>query len=367
MIAGLAIALSWSLTDTPSYRHFTQGLLAPALRDWGVGTLHGLALNLLLTLFFLSIGLELAREFAAGRFASWPLIAPPLFAAFGGMIVTALSLFSIGSITHTPLLIHGWGIPMATDIALTLGSLSLLGSRVTSSLRLFVLTLAVLDDLGSVIALAFTHHLQLHHWLAALSALIIGGGALWLARRGRSWAMWVALAGTWVAFQRLGIEPALAGAIVGAASLSGHRVVRLELNLTHVNSYLVLPVFSFVATGIALHSSLFHSQSGRVMLSLLLVRVLGKALGISLGVRLSELVGGIHTSELHGAVLIGVGFLCAIGFTVPLVFTAAFVSVGSALYNSVTIGLLLASLLGGVLGLTFLATGLRRHRVRPDS
>jgi Na+:H+ antiporter, NhaA family len=364
MIAGLVLALAWSLSHHSSYRSVTRGEFASALQGWGLGSLHAVSLNALLTLFFLAIGLELAREFKAGRFATWSVIASPLLAALGGMVVTALSLLSVGALTHTPLLVHGWGIPMATDIALTLGSLSLLGARVPTPLRLFVLTLAVLDDVGSVIALAFTRPLQVHHWFLIGTALLIGAVALVLTRRGHTWAMWVALVGAWVVLQRLGVEPALAGVIVGVAIPVRPESIRLERALDHVNAYLVLPLFSFVATGIALHFSLWHARAGRIIFAMLLVRVLGKALGIFLGVRLSELVGGVRTPELHGTILIGVGFLCAIGFTVPLVFTSVLVSVGSTPYNAVTVGLLLASLVGGALGLAFLRFGLTPHQAQ---
>ncbi len=361
MLIGLVIALTWSLSSNNTYSHVTRGEVVRNLQSWGLDSLHAITLNLLLTLFFLVIGLELAREIQSGRLANWSSLATPLFAALGGMACTAIPLLIVGRLTHSSLMVHGWGIPMATDIALTLGALTLLGPRVPASLRLFVLTLAVLDDVGSVIALEFVHPVTFEHWVLGTGALAISLLALRWWRKGYTGAVWIALAGAWIFCQRFGIEPVLAGVFIGMWARPGQSSALLEKRLTHLSSYFVLPLFTFVATGIVINSTLFRAGAGRVLLSILLIRLLGKALGIAVGVRLSESVGGVHSELLHGSVLVGVGFLCAIGFTVPLVFASAIAPSGTTLYNAITIGLLLASVLGAALGLLFLSRGLKQH------
>lgn len=364
MLLGLFVALSWSFASFHSYQTLAHGELFSSLRSWGLDSLHGLVQNLLLPFFFFGIGLELSREVRSGKLTRWSSLATPLLGAAGGMLFTAIPLLAIGEFTHTPLLVHGWGIPMATDISLTLGALSLLGSRVPGSLRLFVLTLAILDDVGSVVALGFVRPLALHEWITALLATVVALLAILLWRRGVSFAPWIALTGLWVAFQRLGIEPALAGAVVGVLAPSTRSSVKLEATMSHLSSYLVLPLFTFVATGISWRTDLVHASGGKVLLAIALVRVLGKALGIGIGVRMSERLGGVHSQELHGLVLIGVGLSCAIGFTVPLVFASAVVAVGSTAFGAITASLLIASLVGGVAGSIFLLAGLRPRPVQ---
>lgn len=361
MLIGLTVALAWSISSHRSYTLFTSGNFSRSWQSWGLNNVHGLALNLLLTFFFLAIGIELARELQSGVLRSWSTIATPLFGAIGGMAFTAVPLLLVGSLTRTQFLIHGWGIPMATDIALTLGTLSLLGTRVPSSLRLFVLTLAVLDDIGSVIALGFVRPLQLTHWLIALVSIIVAVGAVALWRKGHPSALWLALGATWIAFQRLGIEPALAGAVIGVFAVNSRSTFQLERRLSILSSYVILPLFALVATGITLSSQVLTHQSLRVLLAVALVRLIGKALGISAGVRLSMVFGASRPHELRGLTLTGTGLLCAIGFTVPLVFASAVTKTGGANYNAVTMGLLGASLIGGVAGLFFVRLGLKRH------
>jgi Na+:H+ antiporter, NhaA family len=361
MLIGLTIALAWSISGHRSYVTITQGNFTKHLSSWGLNSLHGVTLNLLLTFFFLAIGIELARESQSGTLKSWPTIASPLFGALGGMVFTAIPLLVVGLVTNTHFLIHGWGIPMATDIALTLGTLSLLGSRVPASLRLFVLTLAVLDDIGSIVALGFVHPLRLSQWLVALVAVIFAIGAVLLWRKGNQIAMWLALISTWIAFQRLGVEPALAGAVIGVLAVNSRTTVHLERRLSVLSSYTILPLFALVATGITLNSQVLTRKSLLVLLTISLVRLIGKALGISVGVRLSAAFGASRPAELRGLALTGTGLLCAIGFTVPLVFTSAVTKIGSANYNAVTVGLLAASIVGGAAGLLLVQRGLKRH------
>ncbi len=361
MLLGLVLALSWSLVSYHSYSQLTRGGVFPGLLSWGLNSLHGINQNLLLTIFFFGIGLELSLEVRSGKLTCWNTLASPLLGAAGGMLFTALPLVLVGLATHNSLLVHGWGIPMATDIALTLGALSLLGSRVPSSIRLFVLTLAILDDVGSVVALAFVKPLAYQHWLVALLAATVSIVSVKLWQNGVKVAPWFGLAGAWIAFQRLGIEPALAGAVIGVLAPASHAPVQLERKMSILSSYVVLPLFTFVATGISWRTDLLHANEGKVLLTIVLVRLLGKSLGIAIGVKVSEFVSGVHVPELHGWVLIGVGFLCAVGFTVPLVFTSAVVAIASPAYNTITASLLIASIVGGVVGLLFLRWGLTRR------
>ena len=159
----------------------------------------------------------------------------------------------------------------------------------------------------------------------------------------------------------MGIEPALAGAVIGVFAVNSRSTFQLERRLSILSSYVILPLFALVATGITLSSQVLTHQSLRVLLAVALVRLIGKVLGISAGVRLSMVFGASRPHELRGLTLAGTGLLCAIGFTVPLVFASAVTKTCGANYNAVTMGLLGASLIGGVAGLFFVRLGLKRH------
>lgn len=354
MIAGVCVALAWSLLQPGTYTRFTQATRFSSLNELGIGSIHLLVVNGALTFFFLLVGLELAREFRSGGLKHWNQLSNPLLAAVGGMLFTAVPMATFGLISHQAILTKSWGVPMATDIALTLAALSLLGTRVPREVRLFVLALAILDDVGSVIALAFVHPLQFSHWLVAAACLALGAFSTWLWRRGRKVALWPSLLLVWLALQRMGVDPALAGVVVGVFDVGGAQGLKRERTLASVNAYFILPFFALVATGVELNRSIFSGQAGSLLFALFFVRLFGKGVGIFIGVRTARLLGAKPIASLSPRALFGVGLLCSVGFTVPLVFASAVAQASSLAYNAITIALLGASLVGASLGLALL-------------
>lgn len=350
--AGVATALTWSAFAPASYFSITTGSTMVAwARQLDASSLHQFTLDALMAVFFYAIGLELRREIQRGTLARWHDALAPLAGALGGMLATAGASLLLGAWLRSAPLRHGWGVPMATDVAFTLGALALVGRRLPAGLRLFVLTLAIADDVFSVVILLFTGatHLQ-GPWIAAAACALVA--SWWLGRRYLPGAVSVALfAIVWFCFVRANLEPALAGVASGIlVNPRSSAQPRLERASTRLATALVLPAFSLVAVG--LHwSHLSLNAGGRtVIFSTVVIRLLGKALGITGGVWLAVRGGARMPPNVTEPMLIATSVLCAMGFTVPLLFAARLFSPRGATYGAFSLGLLLATLLAGLIG-----------------
>ena len=185
LIAGALAALIWSLADPSGYeRVINVGWSNRLMSDVGLSSPHDIAASVLMTIFFFGIGLELARELRRGALAHLRHAAPPVLAAIGGMTVTAGFAVFAGYLTHLPALRHGWGIPMATDVAFTLGVVALVGARVPATLRLFLLALAVADDALSVVVLSVDGTTNVR--VIGIAASGVVAAVAWLAMRRRA-------------------------------------------------------------------------------------------------------------------------------------------------------------------------------------
>ncbi|MFM2486503.1 Na+/H+ antiporter NhaA [Celerinatantimonas yamalensis] len=280
----------------------------------------------LMAIFFLVIGLEVKREVIEGELSSRDKASLPVFAAIGGMVVPALIYLFFNH--HDADLKSGWAIPAATDIAFALGVMALLGKRVPASLKVFLLALAIADDLGVVviIALFYSHGLSLPALGVAGVAML---GLLMLNRRGCVSLTPYLLMGVvlWVAILKSGMHATVAGVLLGfmiPLRIKGHNhspLERLEHSLHSVSGYIILPIFAFANAGINLidAESVFHiSLSLGVMLGLFL----GKPIGIFgaswLAIRLgaAKLPQGTRMLQLFAtAVLAGIGFTMSIFIT----------------------------------------------------
>jgi Na+:H+ antiporter, NhaA family len=359
LVAALAAALAWANIDAHGYVTVWSHQLARA-DDVVPVSLHsvvGVVDNGLMTIFFLAVGLEIGREVAEGSLRDRRNALLPVLAALGGMAGAALIYVVAIALLHPHVdAARGWGIPMATDVAFVLGAIALLGRRVPRSLRIFVLALAVADDIASVVILAFVASTRIHLvWLvAALAAL----GAVSLLRRVvvHSWWPYVMAALiTWYLFARAGIEPTLAGAFVGilipvAGGARGGR--SLEAPVHALSSYVVLPLFVVANAGVVLTGSVWHARGAvPVMSAIVAARIVGKMLGITLAVlvlvrlRLCGLPEG--TTWRH---IVGISLLCGMGVTVPLLFAHALFGGNPALFSGTQVGLLLGTLGAAVLG-----------------
>ena len=312
----------------------------------------------LMALFFFLIGLELKREMLAGELASVRAIALPAFAAIGGMLLPALIYLAINS--NDPVALSGWAIPTATDIAFALGILSLLGSRVPLSLKTFLVSLAIFDDVGAIIIIAIFYSGDLSTVSLVVAASCIGLLALLNRSRTESLVPYI-FVGTvmWVAVLKSGVHATLAGVILamfipmspvkkGARSM----LRELEKDLHGFVGFCVLPLFAFANSGLELGhlgpGQLLHPVTFGIALGLFV----GKQLGVFTFAWLAVRIGVAHLPRgANWPQLYGIALLCGIGFTMSLfIGSLAFESSGDDLFFDERLGIMLASLLSAVCG-----------------
>jgi NhaA family Na+:H+ antiporter len=358
LLAAAIAAMIWANTDPGGYIDFWTsaigGELGPfhldlSLRDW--------INDLLMTLFFFVVGLEIKREVLAGELSDRRSASLPVAAAIGGMLAPALIYVAFNAGGDGA---RGWGIPLATDIAFAIGALSLLGRRVPSSLKAFLLALAIVDDIGgiAVIALFYTDDLAAG-WLLAGLAVIFGGVALAVLNV-RAVAVYALIAmAAWLAIHESGIHATIAGVLValivpvryGAHASPSSLIDQAEHLLHPVSSYAVVPLFALANAGVDLSVSLVgDSLSSPVSIGIFVGLVLGKPLGITLfslaAIRfgLAAAPRGVGWDEL-----VGVGLLGGIGFTVSI-FIAELSFDDASIIAEAKVGILAASVIAGIAG-----------------
>ena len=347
------VAVLWATCGPSSYQRITRSALSsPLLNNSHLATVHDVVVNLLLTIFFVGVGLELSREWRAGRRST-----AALGGAVGGMALPALLCVVVGSVMSLPDVRHAWGVPMATDVAFTLAVFALAGRGLPLELRVFLLTLAVADDVGSVALLMLTgvSHVRVGGVTAVGVLLLSATFRPGVLERRAIWLVWgVAV---WVSLVWAGVEPPLAGVVIGlAARGSDDQLLRRERVVAEWSAIVVLPLFALVSVGITLDASMVRGSAGTTFLVLGLIRLVGKAVGVMLGAWLVAR----GDSTLGVSTLLVLGTLCAIGFTVPMLYVAADFAWGSPGYRAATGALLAASVvaaLGGSVALRRLSRG----------
>ena len=352
----------------------------------------------LMVLFFLVVGLEIKREIVKGELSSFRQAALPIMAALGGMIIPAILYFAFNRSGPGA---RGWGIPMATDIGFAMGVLALLGKRIPSSLRVFMLALAIVDDVGAILVIAFFYTPKI-----SLSALAVAGGLLVLlvvisVRRVPVSVYAVVGFFFWAAVLSSGVHATIAGVILGLiapikpkfrpeelpesaepllrnfrAQISSQEKSSAEATLSALDQllrgtdsiaerlersvhpwvcYLVLPLFALASAGVNLSAEkLKLAISSPIALGILLGLVLGKAVGITafsfLAVQ-SKIAG--MTEGLTWSGITGVGILAGVGFTVAL-FISGLSFGDEALVATAKVAVLGASLAAGSIGYLYL-------------
>lgn len=315
----------------------------------------------LMTLFFLLVGLELKREIVAGQLASIRQAVLPIAGALGGMLMPALLFMLFNWHTATA---RGWGIPMATDMAFALAVLQLLGKRVPLGLKVFLMALAVVDDLGAILVIAAFYTTDLH--LAYLAgALGVWAAMLVLNRIGvRALSSYLVLGvGLWYCMLESGVHATLAGVLTAAAipasgtSNQPAPSLKLEHFLHPVVSFFIVPLFAFANTSLVLHLAVFSELRSPLGLGILIGLVVGKPVGVCL---LSWFVVRIGWATLPAGVswraLIGAGILAGIGFTIALFMSMLSLGEHSSGEAVAKLSILLASLLAGTIGYLVLRT-----------
>jgi NhaA family Na+:H+ antiporter len=280
----------------------------------------------LMALFFLLVGLEIKRELLAGELDSWPQRTLPLAAAVGGMIVPAVIFLALN--WQTPENWRGWAIPTATDIAFALGVLSLLGSRSPHALKVFLTSLAILDDLGAILIIAafYASGVSLFALGAAalITAALFGLNALGIVRLMPYLLLGVML---WAAMLFSGIHATLAGVVLAMAiplgtpgdEASGSPLCVLEDRLGPWVAFLVLPVFGFANAGVSLAGASADMLLAPLSLGIMAGLFFGKQVGIMIAVFAASRMGLARLPEgASWRAIYGVALLCGIGFTLSL-------------------------------------------------
>ena len=320
-----------------------------------------------MAVFFVLVGMEVKKELFEGTLSSYRQAIFPAIAAVGGMIVPALVYWFIAK--QDPSLANGWAIPMATDIAFALGIMALLSKQVPLPLKIFLLALAIIDDLGAivVIALFFSHELS-------VQALIFSGVSiltLVLLNRFRVSALcayMVVGAILWASVLKSGVHATLAGVIIGfCIPLKGKKGERPLHDFEHIlapwSSFVILPLFAFANAGVSFDGIDVSMISSPLLLAIACGLIIGKPVGvfgfsyISVKLGLAKLPDGINFKQIFAvAVLCGIGFTMSM-FLASLAFDA---DAGESVNTLSRLGILLGSTVSATLGYLFLKQTTKR-------
>ena len=312
----------------------------------------------LMAIFFFLIGLELKREILEGKLKNPRDVILPGMAAVGGMAMPALIFVALN--WGNPETIGGWAIPAATDIAFALGVLALVGSRVPSALKVFLLTLAILDDLGAIviIALFYTAELKVNYLLMGLVPL---AGLFWFNIKGAHRVAPSLILGLilWVLVLKSGVHATLAGVVTAffiplTDKWGKSPLHSLEHGLAPYVLFLIVPIFAFANAGVSLEGLSLADLMAPLPLGIALGLVLGKQIGVfgltwlTVKSGLAQLPHGVTWVHIYG-----LACLAGIGFTMSL-FIGSLSFGDAALMDAVRLGVLSGSLVSGLIGFTVL-------------
>lgn len=323
----------------------------------------------LMALFFLLIGLEVKREVVDGQLSKPSQVILPATAAVGGMVVPALVYWFINR--DNPAAVAGWAIPTATDIAFALGVLALLGKRVPASLKLFLMTLAIIDDLGAIIVIALFYSGTLSSVSLMLAAAclvaLIAMNRLGVIKLGPYLIVGLVL---WVCVLKSGVHATLAGVALALCiplrtrNAESSPLLSLEYALHPWVAYAILPLFAFANAGVSLAGMTLESFTHPVPLGIAVGLLAGKTVGVfgltwlAIKLRLAALPTGASWGQL-----LGVAILCGIGFTMSLfVGSLAFVPGSSDYAGMDRMGILTGSFIAAVVGYAVTAMASRAPR-----
>ena len=359
MIAAAAAMIAANTALEPAYHALLHASLGwtPIAK---LTTLHLWINDALMALFFFVVGLEIKREVLDGALAKPATRRMPVIAAVAGMAApAAVYLLVVGDAAG---LARGWAIPAATDIAFAMGVVALLGKRVPPALRLFLLTVAIVDDLGAVaiIALAYTAGIELA-WLAAAAAILAAMALLNRLRVDRAAAYVVLAVALWFAVLHSGVHATVAGVLAAFAIplRPGKRshdslLLRMEHGLVPWSGFVIVPLFGFANAGVALGGG-GASLLAPLPLGIALGLFVGKQAGIFASLTIAERLGVARRPE--GASLLqlwGIALLCGVGFTMSLFIAALAFPGDPALVEEAKLGVLAGSLLSALLGFAVL-------------
>lgn len=313
----------------------------------------------LMAIFFFLVGLEIKKEIVEGQLSSPRQAALPILGALGGAIIPALFYYALN---HNEVTHHGWGIPMATDIAFALVVVSLLGKKVPASLKVFLAALAIIDDLLAILVIAIFYSSDLHFTYLMYAGIIIAG-LVAFNRFGvkNIWAYIIPGLFVWYFFHHSGIHATIAGVIVAMCIPTKGKEggiapsTRLEHSLHVPVNFLIIPIFAFVNTLIPLHAEMLGGLTAPLGLGIMLGLVIGKPIGILLTCWICVKSG---LSKLPDSStwkhIFGIGMLAGIGFTMSI-FISMLSFDDNLLIEEAKLSVLLGSLAAGLFGSLFLS------------
>ena len=364
MLLMAAAALAMIVANSPLYdlyHHALHDPVGPTLTPkLGPMSLHLWINDGLMAVFFLLVGLEIKREFVDGRLVTWSQRRLPFVAAASGMMVPAVIYLVLTS--GTPGLVSGWAIPAATDIAFAIGVLALLGKRAPASLKLFLTTVAIVDDMGAVAIIAVAYTDTLNTLALGIAAAIL----LVMYMLGKSGVMklfpyLLLAAGLWYAILLSGVHATIAGVLAaamipivktpGAPDAAHSPLHRLEHAIAPLVAFFIVPLFGFANAGVSLAGMGLGQILAPLPLGIAAGLFLGKQIGIFAAVWLSCRLG--FARRLRGATwlqIYGVALLCGIGFTMSLFIGALAFPARPELIEEAKIGVLLGSLVSAFAG-----------------
>lgn len=385
LLLAAGVALTWANSPwAPAYHALWHAKLGFHVGTFAFeNTLEWFVNDVLMAIFFFVVGMEIRRELHDGELSEWRRAALPVIAALGGMIVPALLYLGVAGegAAHA-----GWGVPMATDIAFAVGVLALLGKRVPSSLRVLLLALAVIDDLGAILVIAGFYSAGISG-----SGLVVAGGgvlAIWALRAMgvRKFLAYVLPAVVvWLGVYSAGIHPTIAGVLVGlltpVRAWFGPEGFRLQLTRASREAvspaeflveelhpwvaFLIMPLFALANAGVPLQVASSTGSSARITLAVCAALLFGKPVGVigaswlALATRLSVL-----PRDLDYRHLLVLGVVAGIGFTMSL-FIAQLAFSDLALLSAAKLGVLAASAIAMLVGLALGRALLPQARAEP--
>ena len=401
LVAAVA-ALVWANSSwSETYEQFWGTEITIQVASWELSEdLRHWVNDALMTIFFLVVGLEIKYEMVRGELRDPRKAAVPIAAAVGGMVAPAAIYWAFNPSAPAA---DGWGIPMATDIAFALGVVAVLGRRLPSSARVFMLTLAIVDDLGAitVIAVFYTENVSLM-WLGVAAAGIV---AVVLLQRANVWSLSVYLilgAIIWLGVYQSGVHATIAGVILGVLApawplldqrearayirrqepdkfdaeyvrrsrfLLGETISvaeRLEKHLHPWSAYVVLPIFALANAGIYLGGGvLSEAVTAPVTIGIVAGLVVGKTIGISVAAWLAVAIGlGRRPEGLTWPMVIGLAMVAGIGFTVSLFIAGLAFPAESLLVAEAKVGILGGSVIAAALGAAILLATAQNDHVK---
>ena len=357
LVAASAVALLWANLGSASYESIWATPLPIAAGVWSVDLdLRHWINDAAMALFFFVVGVEIKRELVDGELRERRHAALPVIAAAGGMLVPALVYLAVSGSGPAA---RGWGIPMATDIAFAVGVLALVAPNAPLGLKVFLLSVAIVDDIGAIAVIALFYSASIAtHWLllGALTLLLFAGTWRLPQTRWRSAALLGFAVAVWLLVHESGVHATVAGALLGLlvparAPTPDTPAERLEHLLHPWASFLIVPAFALANAGVALGAlSPGDALASPVLIGVFLGLVIGKLLGIAGAVALAA---GLGIASLPRGVtraqLLGVAALGGIGFTVSL-FISQLAFSDAALAASAKLGVFAASVCAAVIG-----------------